>query len=449
MTRISVPVRAVLAFLCILLNYAAPVRAASGIETLDVNLAPLIEEASRFPDRFAVDVPHSIATSMKGEWTTSGATRTWTYGVRVPAAVSMSFRASRFVLPPSAVLTVTGTAVSSTYRARDAVRGGLWSRPLLGDTLNFSLTVSAAEAGAVGLEISSLQAGYRGLIKGVQDHALFKRQSVDATAAAASCSLNYACEATPANQGPSRSTVAVFIGNTGMCTGTLLNNTREDGTTYILTARHCENGQLGGGVPDSAAIVTVYWHVVSACGGLLGSIFDGGAITQGGATTVVEQQDAWLMRFDSPPEYPDAYFAGWDATGAVFTGGYSIHHALAGKQQYVSWFGQAVLEHIPGSVFDVNYASDFWGVVNERGNIGAGASGGALFDPSNRVVGNLSLAYLTDGRGSAGYCPAPSPPAPRAGHSYCAVHRAVSSVGVNQRHDEHHRFAHTALRSRS
>jgi len=35
----------------------------------------------------------------------------------------------------------------------------------------------------------------------------------------------------------------------------------------------------------------------------------------------------------------------------------------------------------------VKYASTFWGVVNQTGSVGAGASGAALFDPNNRLVG--------------------------------------------------------------
>ena len=150
---------------------------------------------------------------------------------------------------------------------------------------------------------------------------------------------------------------------------------------------------------------------MSACGATLGSIYEGTAITQSGATTVVEQQDAWLIRLNSAPVAPDAWFAGWDATGSVFTGGYSIHHALGNDKQYVGWSGQAVYQQMPRAAMGVNYESTFWALVNGVGSTGAGASGSAVFDPSSHVVGSASLAQLVEGAGTAGSCPVNPAPA--------------------------------------
>jgi hypothetical protein len=153
-----------------------------------------------------------------------------------------------------------------------------------------------------------------------------------------------------------------------------------DTNPYILTARHCENWKLGGGEPGAAASVTVYWDAVTPCGSVLASIYDGSAITQSGATTVIEQQDTWLIQLDALPAASDAYYAGWDATGGIFSGGYSVHHALGNDKQYVSWYGQPILQTIPGATLKIGYESSFWGLVNQLGNVGAGASGSALFE---------------------------------------------------------------------
>ncbi len=161
----------------------------------------------------------------------------------------------------------------------------------------------------------------------VPDHPHYQRIAAVNATGTSGCTENYSCDATAANQGPALATVAVLVGNKYQCTGTLLNDTRGDGTPYILTARHCENGVLGGGAPGAASSVTVYWDAVTSCGATLGSIYDGSALAQYGAVTVVEQQDAWLLQLDAPPVASDAYYAGWDATGGVFTGGYSVHHA--------------------------------------------------------------------------------------------------------------------------
>ena len=410
-----------------LLACCAPsVHAAVPIDTIGIDLSPLIDESAHYPTRFAVDVAHPISTIDHGQWTDNGHTSTWAYATRIDTAVSMSFHASVLALPPSAVLTVTGASGSSTYRSRDVNRGGLWARPLPGDMLSLSLSVDDAERSTVSLQISSFQAGYRGLGGGILDNPHY-RQLTAASAPASSCTLNYSCYSTAANQGPAHATVAILVGNTIQCTGTLLNDIGSDGVPYVLTARHCENGILGGGAPDAAPSVTVYWDAIAPCGAALGSIYDGNAITQSGATTVVEQQDAWLIQLDSAPTASDAYFAGWDATGGTFSGGYSVHHALGYDKQYVGWNGQPILQTIPGTTLKIGYASSFWGVVNQTGSVGAGASGGALFNPDNNAVGSATLAQLVNGPNTAGICPT-VPPAVPSPSTITADYTALASV---------------------
>jgi lysyl endopeptidase len=407
--------------------FISPAHAAPPVDIIDVDLAPLIDAAVEQRNRFAIEVPHRISTAMQGEWTSSGSTSFWSYSVQIPSAVSMSFHASRLSLPSSAVLTVTGARAGATYRARDVNRGGLWSRPLAGDLLTFSLSVDTSQASKAQLQVETFQAGYRGLGGGVPDHPHYKGIASVKLATTTGCTENYSCNATPANQGPAQATVAVIVGNMYQCTGTLLNNTRGDGIPYVLTARHCENGELGGGAPGAAGSVTVYWDAITPCGATLGSIYDGGISWQSGAVTVLEQQDAWLIKLDAPPVASDAYYAGWDATGGMFTGGYSVHHALGYDKQYVGWYGQSLFQTIPAATLKIRYDSTFWGLVNGLGSVGAGASGGAVFDPSNHVVGTGSLAYLPNGANSAGVCPTVPPVVPSAS-TITAQYTALSGV---------------------
>src|SRR4029077_18460565 len=161
---------------------------------LDIDLSPLIDQSARYPTRFAVNVPHALSPADAGTWTQNGSSSTWTYSIRIPTAVSMSFHASRVKLPPGAVLTVTGeNGVTASYRARDVARSGLWSRPLLGDSLLLSLTLSAAARPLAALQIDSFQAGYRGLGAGVPDHPHYRHLMQRGTQPS-SCVLNYSCE---------------------------------------------------------------------------------------------------------------------------------------------------------------------------------------------------------------------------------------------------------------
>jgi hypothetical protein len=411
----------VAAFVC----FALPARSATPV-TLNLDLPTLIDKAAEQPERFAVNVAQRVSSATDGEWQSNGSVSVWTYELRVPSAVSMSFHAARFALPQTAALTVSGSRARVSYRAGDVSRGGLWSRPLVGESLALSVTVPSADAAKVQIILDSVQVGYRGL-GGVPSHPYFARRATAKTSTTQLCVENFACHATAANSGPGHATVAVLIGNQFQCTGTLLNDTSGDLAPYILTARHCENGALGGGAPLAADSVTVYWDAVSACGTTLDSIYDGTAPAQGGAQTVVEQQDAWLIKLDQAPLATDAFWSGWDATGAAFTGGYSVHHALGYDQQYVEWYGQSVLTKLSAATLSIGYNSTFWGVVNQLGSVGAGASGGGLFDPDNHLVGSGSLAALQNGENSPGVCPA-SPPPPPTASSVTAMYTAFSAV---------------------
>jgi hypothetical protein len=140
---------------------------------------------------------------------------------------------------------------------------------------------------------------------------------VRTSAASSGCVQNYACNVTAANQNAANASVALVISNEFECSGTILNDVPQDGAPYVLTARHCENGEPGGGDPGAASSVQAYWSSVTPCGQSLLSIFDTFAQVQSGGTTVVEQQDEWLIRLDALPTYPGVYYAGWDASGAA------------------------------------------------------------------------------------------------------------------------------------
>jgi hypothetical protein len=389
---------------------------APAVDVVPVNLDPLINAAAKDRNRFAVDLPHVIDSSQAGTgtWSVTSGVATWLYSVRVPTAVSLSFHAANIFLPPSAQLRVIGGGSTYIYSAKDTNRRQLWSRISKGDSLVMELTVAPKERRSVVLQIVSMQAGYRGFGPAVPDHPYYARLRQKAMAAStSSCIVNYECDVTAANTAPGQATVALIVGNAFQCSGTLINDVPHDGKPYVLTARHCENGKPGGGYPGAAANVVVYWDATSPCGSVLGTLYDPGIVTQQGATTVVEQQDAWLLLLSQPPAASDAYLAGFDATGGAIQGGYTIHHALSNDKQFTAWNGQAVAQTVPAntSSLPVSFTSNFWNVINLTGTIGPGASGSALFDQNNRVVGSLSLGNET-GATADGYLQCPLSPTP-------------------------------------
>ncbi len=403
--------------LCLtLLCAASPSIAAAPVDVLRADLKGLIRAASAAPSQFAVPVAHPVSAASDGGWSVSSTHARWRYTMQVPTAISLSFFAPHVRLPPSASLSVRGGTTVTHYRAHDLHAGSLWSRISAGDMLEITLDVLPSERAAVMFEIATFQAGYRSLGAGVPDHPYFLQLKRAAAAAASgtdnfACVQNYACGISGANSAPAQATAGLVVGNLYQCTGTLINDVPGDNTPYLLTARHCQTGKLGGGNPGAAASITVYWNAMTACGQPLGSLYDPNNPVQSGAASVVEQQDAWLVQLDASPVVTGAQFAGFDASGSAVQGGYTVHHALGFDKQLVSWRGAALPQHRLG-VLGVTYASDFWDVVNAAGNSGPGASGSALFDAANRLVGSLSLGRSTADASGYESCPTADGAAP-------------------------------------
>ena len=389
--------------------------AAAALDVVPVDLNALIGEAAGNPNQFAVNVPHTVTTASSGSWSASGSTQSWTYAVQIRGAISLSFHAPRMHLPGGTILTVRSASTTTTYRGSDADRGDFWSRVQPGDTLEFQLDVPAADRAELVLEIASFQAGFRGLSPSVPNHPSITRVRAQAAGDPDTpCVQNYACSVTPGNSPVAQATVALLISNQYQCTGTLLNNIAQDNTPYVLTARHCQNGKYGGGNPGAASSVSIYWNALSTCGATLDTVFyTPQSARQTGATTVVEQQDAWLIRLDASPVVDDAQYAGFDATGSQVSGGYSVHHALSYNKQLTRWFGTAFASSASG-VLGASFVSDLLSTVNEFGTIGPGASGAGLISTSDRLVGVLSLGRRNASVSGFGSCPVASPPIPSA-----------------------------------
>src|SRR5690606_12670835 len=105
-------------------------------------------------------------------------------------------------------------------------------------------------------------------------------------------------------------------GNTRKCTGTLINNTAEDGTAYILTANHCT------GMNNSIAVFNYQSPDCNNADGPLQMRIQGGQVVANNAVT-----DFMLLKFNqSPLPNYEAFFAGWSRDTTQLSEAYCIHH---------------------------------------------------------------------------------------------------------------------------
>ncbi len=173
------------------------------------------------------------------------------------------------------------------------------------------------------------------------------------------------------------------------CSGTLLNNRRQDLTPYFLTAAHCVATE------EEARSVTAFWsYQTRTCNGDLPDLrsvprTEGARLlsTLGGAGH--PDGDMTLLQLEG--DLPDGIvFQGWDAApqpvGAQVTG---IHHPGSddwGFFKRIS-FGQIIPEAGSGTSDDAYF---FVSYPVGQGYTEPGSSGSAIFSNSETVVGALS-----------------------------------------------------------
>lgn len=196
-----------------------------------------------------------------------------------------------------------------------------------------------------------------------------------------SCNVDINCIADSTVQLVKNAVVRIMFNGTERCTGTLVNNTRQDGTSYVLTAEHCINSE------DIANEAVFYFDYESPyCNGPDGSVRK----TLSGATIKATggKLDFTLLELLEPiPFAYKPYYAGWDYTGRQPASGFTIHHPMGDVKKYSKEEHPLMVDDF---INDYN-AGTHW-LVNrwESGTTEKGSSGSPFFNSRGHIVGTLS-----------------------------------------------------------
>lgn len=191
----------------------------------------------------------------------------------------------------------------------------------------------------------------------------------------APCHINVVCpEGQPWEQ-QARATLMFVRPDGGTCTATLVNNTRMDGTPYVLVANHCFT-------PNEGQWVFYFNYQSPTCVGDTGQTQQTmvGAVHRAGKY----YGDMCLLELNQqpPPEY-NAFYAGWDHSGTAPVSGVAISHPLSDVKK-ISFYEQPVTTAI-AEVGETESWQFYW----SQGLLQPGASGAPLFDQNGRYVAHL------------------------------------------------------------
>ena len=178
-----------------------------------------------------------------------------------------------------------------------------------------------------------------------------------------------------------RSVARIAVGG-GLCTGTLINNTSEDGTPYFLTANHCGPSSMGSAVfKFNYNSTNCSSSNANASGATNGNSVNGSTFKASNSAS-----DFGLIELNTvPPASYEVFYAGWEAGGASPQTAVGIHHP-AGDVKKLAFDDDPLTSAAGLSIANSSWRIEAW---ERNTTTEGGSSGSGLWDENHHLVGQL------------------------------------------------------------
>ena len=324
-----------------------------------------IEMAKDVPYRFGTPFEVQYNLDNSGVWEDVSEGRIWRLSIHSRDAYSINLLYDRFVLPEGAELfvydrekeTVLGAFTNQNNKNHETFS----TSPTKGDVTILEYFEPNEVEFHGEIQVSSVIHAYRDIFfnesRGYGD--------------SGSCNNNVNCPEFDDWQNEVRAAAMILTGGgSRLCSGSLINNVRQDMTQYFLTANHCLGGESNW--------IFMFNYQSAGCQNQNGPTNQ----TVQGSTLLANSSSSdfgLLMLTETIPDSYDVNYAGWDATGNTPSIPVCIHHPSG---------------DIKKITFDYDNASNsgnFWDINSwDDGTTEPGSSGSPLFDGnSHRIVGQL------------------------------------------------------------
>lgn len=327
----------------------------------------------------------NINPNNSGNWsTTPSGQDIWRVSITSKGAASLNVVFSQFEIPKNGKVFIYNKDMSHIIGAftheNNKKRGLLPTLPVKGDFITVEYQAPGHSDETLKLCIGSINHDYLGIFEKVGDFG-----------DAADCEKDISCYENDYLDISQRSVVKLIINGTELMSGTLINNTREDGTPYIITAAHGYREHS----MDAASTLFIFNYKVPHCftqiEGSREQSIAGGEMLCYSPNTDDNGLDFALIKLSTTP--PAAYrpvYAGWSHSADAPSAVHCIHHPL-GDVKKIS-FDDDTLSIASLTTDDAKYRSNgHWKVSTwEDGITEGGSSGAGIFNNENQFLGGLS-----------------------------------------------------------
>ena len=350
------------------------------------------------PLRFAYPVKVHYTLANSGVWQTlKDGGKLWRLKIRLPGALSTNALYDKFRLPKGAKFYVYSEetrqsigAITSEFLNNESNNAFAFSTGLIyGETVTFEYYQPETVREEAIISISRIDYGYRY----VNSPYIVRTRSFNDSG---DCQVNVNCPE-GADWRMEKDAIArimvVSDYGSGWCSCSLVNNTNNDNTPYVLTADHClQNGYgqyLFDAISNPNASQWVFYWDYEHPGCSNGN--EPAHRSTVGATVVANNgsSDFALLRLTQDPRNLAGftpYYLGWDHSGNSGTGGVGIHHP-SGDVKKIS-----TLNRLPQDNWNGNnkFWSHYWNATpNGYSVTEGGSSGSPLINNSHHIIGQL------------------------------------------------------------
>ncbi len=227
------------------------------------------------------------------------------------------------------------------------------------------------------------------------------------------CEVNVSCAPEGLNfQEEKNGVVRIQIKVSGSgywCTGSVINNTRNDNTPFVLTADHCAY-QLGhyASTSDLNQWLFYFNYESTVCEDPaieppIHSMVGAARVAQGGNKGNTGS-DFYLVRLNqSIPENFHPYFIGWSADDEISPAGVTIHHPEGDIKKLSTYTDPVVTESWLWNGLPSHWKVFWTETENGWGVTEGGSSGSPLFNEEGKIIGTLTGGYAAcESSGSIG-----------------------------------------------
>lgn len=317
-------------------------------------------------------------------------TKVWRLGIRSKGAYNINILFTEYELPEGACVFVYNSGQTHILGAFNYLNNSEFDllpvAPVRGDEIIIEYQEPRNAAFSGRLTVGEVNHAYRDL----------RGYEPDNINSAQYCMPPLACyddgREITADQG--RSVILLIVDGTVGCTGTLMNNTANDGTPYLLTASHCLNKSFSVDNPDyvkaASTIISFFNYESPLCDTRIRGTEEM-SMASAHLRAVNEEYDMLLLELlQVPPVYYRPYYSGWKATDTGTMPYYNIHHPSTSIKRINTAEITLRLRTFDSGAKKFAENGHWFVSTWVEGSTAGGSSGSPLFDRDGYVMGALS-----------------------------------------------------------